>query len=81
MLLSRCLKLWIYGNDKLSIKLFQHGEYVESFNSPTFPDIPMPEIVTKTLERSQEIGTSEALLELEQQLDSSSLSPFPEDAV
>ena len=65
-------ELWIYGNDKLNIKLFQHGNYVDFSTSPTFPDVPIPELVVSTLARAQEVGTSEALWEFEQGLDCSS---------
>jgi Uma2 family endonuclease len=61
-------ELWVYGNSKLVINLLRNGEYIESSISPTFPDLPILEIVPSVIERAWQIGTSQALLEFEQGL-------------
>ncbi|OKH36015.1 hypothetical protein NIES2119_18650 [[Phormidium ambiguum] IAM M-71] len=58
-------EIWIYDSGKLKIKLLQGDRYIESETSPTFPDLAIPEIVPKVVERAKQIGTSQALLEFE----------------
>ncbi len=58
-------ELWIYGDGKLSINLLRGGKYEESQVSPTFPDLPIPAIVSKVMEQAKTIGYSQALLEFE----------------
>lgn len=58
-------ELWIYGLDKRKIYVLRNGKYEESAVSPTFPDLPMPEIVSRVIEQAQAIGYSQALLEFE----------------
>lgn len=57
-------ELWVY-NDKLSIYLFNDGGYIKSDHSPTFPNIPLLEIIPNTVERAWQVGTVQALEELD----------------
>ena len=58
-------EIWIYDSGRLKINLLQDDRYIESRTSPTFPNLPIPEIVPKAMERAKQIGTSQALLEFE----------------
>ena len=58
-------ELWIYNSGKLRISLLQDAHYVDSETSPTFPDLSIPEIIPRAVERAKQIGTSQALLEFE----------------
>jgi hypothetical protein len=51
--------------DKLKIYVLRNGKYEESLISPTFPDLPISEIVFNVIEQAQNIGYSQALLEFE----------------
>jgi hypothetical protein len=62
--------LWIYGQDKLKIYVLRHSTYEESAVSSTFPDLSIPEIVSRVIEQAQTIGYSQALLEFEAWLSS-----------
>ncbi|GET41722.1 Uma2 family endonuclease [Microseira wollei] len=64
-------ELWIYGAGKLVINLLQNDEYVESIASPTFPDLPITDIIPRMVERAREIGMYQVLLEFEAWLDAS----------
>jgi Uma2 family endonuclease len=57
-------ELWVYNN-KLTIYLFSDGRYIKSDNSPTFPNIPLTQIIPNTVERAWQVGTVQALEELE----------------
>jgi Uma2 family endonuclease len=58
-------ELWIYHSGKLKINLLGGDRYLESAISPTFPDLPIAEIIPKVVERAKQIGTSQALMEFE----------------
>jgi len=58
-------EIWIYDSGKLKINLLQDDRYIESETSLTFPNLPIPEIIPKAIERAKQIGTSQALLEFE----------------
>lgn len=60
-------ELWVY-NDKLTIYLFYDGRYIKSDNSPTFPNIPLLEIIPNTVEQAWQVGTVQALEELENEI-------------
>ncbi|MFB2978920.1 Uma2 family endonuclease [Microseira sp. BLCC-F43] len=64
-------ELWIYGAGKFVINLLQNDEYVESIASPTFPDLPITDIIPRMVERAREIGMYQVLLEFEAWLDAS----------
>lgn len=54
-------ELWRYGKQGLKINFLQGGKYVESSCSPTFPDIPIIELVNQYVQQSQIIGSSQAI--------------------
>ncbi|OKH40985.1 hypothetical protein NIES2119_01385 [[Phormidium ambiguum] IAM M-71] len=56
-------EIWRYENGKLKIYLLESGKYVESSNSPTFPNFPIIEEFSRFLEMSQTVGTSRMLRE------------------
>jgi Uma2 family endonuclease len=58
-------ELWIYTSGRLMIYLLQNGQYRSVLESPTFPGLPLLEWIPKTVERSWQIGSSQALEELE----------------
>ena len=58
-------ELWIFESSKLKIYLLQEGKYIESPNSPNFPNLAIAEIVQTTIERTWEVGSFQALQELE----------------
>lgn len=56
-------EIWRYENGKPQIYLLESGKYVESPNSPTFPNFPIVEEFSRFLEMSQTVGTSRMLRE------------------
>ncbi|MEH2437828.1 MAG: Uma2 family endonuclease [Nostoc sp.] len=62
-------ELWIYDSKKLRIYLLRDGHYIESDNSPNFPNIPITQIITATVQRAWQVGTVQALKEFEGALD------------
>jgi Uma2 family endonuclease len=58
-------ELWIYHQGKLSIFLFENGKYILSETSPNFPNIEISEIVSTAVERSWQVGSFQALEEVE----------------
>lgn len=54
-------EIWRYENRKLQIYVLQAGKYVESQTSPTFPNFPVIEGISRFLEMSRTTGTSQAL--------------------
>jgi Uma2 family endonuclease len=54
-------EIWRYENYKLKIYLLQKGEYVESPTSPTFPDFPVTEGISRFVDFSRTAGTRPAL--------------------
>ena len=69
-------ELWIYDSKKLRIYLLRDGHYIESDNSPNFPNIPITQIITATVQRAWQVGTVQALKEFEGALDSHWRSPL-----
>lgn len=58
-------EVWIFDSGGLKIFVLQTDSYIETNTSPTFPDIPMVDIVTHTIARSWKIGSYQALIEFE----------------
>jgi hypothetical protein len=52
-------------NGNLSIYLFRDGNYIKSDTSPTFPNIPLTQIIPATIERAWQVGSVQALEEFE----------------
>ncbi|MGQ4646769.1 Uma2 family endonuclease [Lyngbya aestuarii] len=61
-------ELWIYRRKVLYIYLFDGEQYQESFNSSTFPKIPVKQLIPNYVERAWEAGSSVALKEFEKKL-------------
>lgn len=55
-------ELWIYDSGKLTIYLLRDGKYVKSITSPSFPNIPLTEIIPAIVERAWQVGSVQALL-------------------
>lgn len=56
-------ELWIYDSGKLTIYLLRDGKYINSDSSPTFPNIPLTQIIPATVERAWVVGSLQALEE------------------
>ncbi|MBD2203638.1 Uma2 family endonuclease [Calothrix sp. FACHB-1219] len=63
-------QLWIYNGKKLSIYLLTDGRYIQSDNSPTFPNILLNQMIPATIERAWQVGIVQALEEFEQEINS-----------
>ncbi len=59
-------ELWIYDSGKLTIYLLRNGKYMKSDTSPTFPNIPLTQIIPATVERAWQVGSVQALEEFEE---------------
>ena len=58
-------ELWVYNNGSFAIYLLADGKYVESDTSPTFPEIAIAQIIPTIVERAWQVGSFQALEELE----------------
>jgi len=58
-------EIWIYDSGKLTIYLWENDQYITSNISPTFPTLPIINLIPATVERAWEIGSVEALEEFE----------------
>ncbi|NEQ51560.1 MAG: Uma2 family endonuclease [Leptolyngbya sp. SIO3F4] len=58
-------EVWIFNSGFLKIFVLQENSYVETNTSPTFPEIPIVDIVNRTVARSWKIGSYQALIEFE----------------
>lgn len=58
-------ELWIYAGGKLKINVLQEGIYVESQTSPTFPNLPVIEIIPQFIQRAKKVGFSQTIAEFE----------------
>jgi Uma2 family endonuclease len=54
-------ELWRYGKQGLQIEILQDGKYVRSDASPTFPDLPIVDLVNRFVRQSQIVGSSQAI--------------------
>ena len=50
-------ELWIYDSGRLTIYLLTQGQYIKSDTSPTFPNIPLTQIIPATVERAWHVGS------------------------
>lgn len=57
-------EVWIYSNQKLTIYILQADDYVESPLSPTFPNLPITELIPRLVQQAINDGTSQMLREL-----------------
>jgi Uma2 family endonuclease len=58
-------ELWVYDSGKLTIYILQNDNYIQSEISPTFPNIDLTQIIPDAVERSWQVGSYQALEELE----------------
>ncbi len=58
-------EVWVYDSGKLTIYLLRNKKYLKSDISPTFPKISLTQIVPAAVERSWQVGSVQALEELE----------------
>jgi Uma2 family endonuclease len=54
-------ELWRYENNRLQINILQGSQYQESQISPTFPNLPVVDLISEAIEQSAAIGRSPAL--------------------
>lgn len=55
------VELWCYENGQLRIYSLQSGQYQRLDQSPTFPQVPVADLVTTALQQSALLGRSPAL--------------------
>lgn len=58
-------EIWIYDSGRLTIYLLGDGHYIKSDSSPTFPNVPLTQIIPATVERAWQVGSVQALEEFE----------------
>ncbi|NJP08932.1 MAG: Uma2 family endonuclease [Leptolyngbyaceae cyanobacterium RU_5_1] len=61
-------EVWVYDNRQLKINLLQAGQYVESINSPIFPNLPISEMIPELVEEALREGSSQVLRNLRKQM-------------
>lgn len=61
-------ELWIYDSGKLTIYVLRDKHYVRSQTSPTFPNLPLTQIIPVTVERAWQVGSVQALEEFEREI-------------
>ncbi|KGF71688.1 hypothetical protein DO97_16255 [Neosynechococcus sphagnicola sy1] len=61
-------EVWLYDNGKLKINLLQNATYQESATSPTFPALPIVEMVPRLIQQAFQDGTSTMLRSLRKEL-------------
>lgn len=54
-------ELWRYGKQGLQIEVLQDSKYVRLDASPTFPELPIVDLVNQCVRESQIIGSSQAI--------------------
>ena len=64
-------ELWIYREARLNIYVLKGGQYTESVDSPTFPGVPMTELMPMYVEMAWREGTSVAVRKFKAWLQSS----------
>jgi Uma2 family endonuclease len=61
-------EVWIYTEEKFTIHVLIDGKYVESSTSPTFPNLPILELIPQLVDRAFTEGSSTMLRELRKQM-------------
>lgn len=61
-------ELWVYENTHLTIYVLHAGQYQSVTTSPTFPGIPIFELVAETIEQCRTLGRSPALRNLRKRI-------------
>jgi Uma2 family endonuclease len=54
-------ELWRYGKQGLQIEILQDGKYVRLDSSPTFPNLPIVDLINQYVQQSQIVGSSQAI--------------------
>ncbi len=54
-------ELWRYSKQGLQIEVLQDDKYVRSDSSPTFPDLPIVDLINRSVQQSQVVGSSQAI--------------------
>jgi Uma2 family endonuclease len=54
-------ELWRYGKQGLQISILQDGQYIKSDSSPTFPNLPIVDLINRYVQQSQTVGSSQAI--------------------
>ncbi len=58
-------EVWIYDeNHRLTIKILQNSQYIESSTSPTFPNLPIKEWIPQLVQQAIDRGTRPMLSDL-----------------
>lgn len=58
-------EVWVYDSEKLTLYVLREGKYILSDISPTFPGIPITQVIPATVKRSWQVGHVQALEEFE----------------
>ncbi|NUQ64086.1 MAG: Uma2 family endonuclease [Pirellulales bacterium] len=61
----RVPELWIYREEAIVINVFDGQHYRESSDSPTFPGIPVRELIPEAVRRAWQAGSSVAVRHFE----------------
>ena len=65
-------EVWIYSNSKLKVYIFDRtaegNRYIEINSSPTFPNVPIIELIPKLVNQAISLGTSRMLRSLKLEL-------------
>jgi Uma2 family endonuclease len=61
-------ELWRYGKQGLQIEILQDGKYVRLDSSPTFPNLPIVELIDRYVQQGQVVGSSQAIRSFKQWL-------------
>ncbi|NER03273.1 MAG: Uma2 family endonuclease, partial [Okeania sp. SIO3C4] len=61
-------ELWVYTEEKFTIQVLTDGLYVESSISPTFPNLPILELIPNLVNQVLTIGSSKMLRELRKKM-------------
>jgi Uma2 family endonuclease len=61
-------EVWIYTEEKFTINVLTEWKYVESSISPTFPNLPILELIPQLVDRAFTDGSSTMLRELRNQM-------------
>jgi len=54
-------ELWIYTEEKFTLYVFRDGQYVESSSSPTFPNLPILELIPNLVKQAFNEGSRKML--------------------
>ena len=61
-------ELWVYASEQLTIYRLEGAFYVKSPVSQIFPNVAIAHLIPQFVNRANEVGTSQALLEFEEWL-------------